>query len=709
MLAFFVAFGVNAQKSNSTLTAAKVANKRVFVNTGGDSHSSAYFQKGVDFSDDFEGGDLSNFTVINGGDANGFVWQDTGGHNAPGCATISFSSDAHDDWIITPALAVIDGSYFKFQTKNQSDYFVEQFDVMLSTAGTAPADFTTTLEASVAPGIAYEEKAYDLSSFAGQNVYIGIHITTTNQWRLYLDEFEFGTPDPHDLGVTAVTPTFVLSGSTVTPQVTIHNYGTSDEATWSVELTDGTYDNTVSDAATITAGGDYVIDFPDYSPADGTYTLTATVTVTGDANAANDVLAVEGIAGNYSNAYGGNTDVGIYNEVRIGDGLLDSVGIIGSSPFPMAEEYNGTYVYRVYNDMTFGTVAPNGTFTELGTLTGFTGTPTGLAWDRDNSVMYVMMLDGSSLPNLCTLDLGTFALTQVGSAGTAMIIGIDFADDGYIYGPALNDESLYQYDPADGTETLIGSTGLGLNYGQDVSFDYVTKKLYTINSGDQFTYGTYDLATGAFTQIADMGTQYGTFVITNDTTPVYSVTFNCNINDSITSGYFVPGTDTLSVTGDLGDLAFWTEPGSNPSLFMTDADNDGIYTISMNLPAGNYEYKYFKNAGWANGEWNGGDNRTFSVVAADTTLNDWFGDINSHVGINEISSEGISVYPNPSNGVFNINVENNYNLEVFDITGRVINTRTLTGNTSIELNTSGVYFLRFSNEKGSFTQKVIVQ
>ena len=81
----------------------------------------------------------------------------------------------------------------------------------------------------------------------------------------------------------------------------------------------------------------------------------------------------------------------------------------------------------------------------------------------------------------------------------------------------------------------------------------------------------------------------------------------------------------------------------------------------------------------------------------------------STIGINTIDAQGINVFPNPSNGVFNINVENNYNLEVFDITGRVINTRTLTGNTSIELNTSGVYFLRFSNEKGSFTQKVIVQ
>ncbi|NOZ35789.1 MAG: T9SS type A sorting domain-containing protein [Chlorobi bacterium] len=84
-------------------------------------------------------------------------------------------------------------------------------------------------------------------------------------------------------------------------------------------------------------------------------------------------------------------------------------------------------------------------------------------------------------------------------------------------------------------------------------------------------------------------------------------------------------------------------------------------------------------------------------------------DVQDATAINDLNKLGISVFPNPSNGVININVKNNYNLEVFDITGRVINTRTLTGNTSIELNTAGVYFLRFSNENGSHTQKLIVK
>src|SRR6056297_1372814 len=144
-------------------------------------------------------------------------------------------------------------------------------------------------------------------------------------------------------------------------------------------------------------------------------------------------MVTEATIAGFQDAYAGNTTAGTYNEILLSDGTLNQVGAIGSSPFPMAEEYNGTTIYRVNSDMTFGTVGPDGTYTNIGTLTGFAGTPTGLAWDWDNEVMYVMMLDGSNLPNLCTLDMGTLALTQVGSAGTAMTIAIDFANDGYIY------------------------------------------------------------------------------------------------------------------------------------------------------------------------------------------------------------------------------------------------------------------------------------
>ena len=79
------------------------------------------------------------------------------------------------------------------------------------------------------------------------------------------------------------------------------------------------------------------------------------------------------------------------------------------------------------------------------------------------------------------------------------------------------------------------------------------------------------------------------------------------------------------------------------------------------------------------------------------------------ISVKNLTAAGISVFPNPSDGVFNVNVKNSFNLEVFDITGKVINTQVLTGNSTIEINTAGVYFLRFSDNKTTVVQRVIIK
>jgi hypothetical protein len=84
-------------------------------------------------------------------------------------------------------------------------------------------------------------------------------------------------------------------------------------------------------------------------------------------------------------------------------------------------------------------------------------------------------------------------------------------------------------------------------------------------------------------------------------------------------------------------------------------------------------------------------------------------DIDVISGINELNALGINIYPNPSNGQFNIDVENNFKLEVMDITGKIIDTKVLEGHALIELNNSGIYFLRFSDNNLSHTEKVIVK
>jgi len=652
-------------------------------------------------------------------------------------------------------------------------------------------------------------------------------------------------------------------------------------------------------------------------------------------------------------AYTGNVSTDTYHSIVLSDGTLTQTGTLVTDPFPTAEEFADGIVYRVDGNMGFYSVNPDdGTATSLGTITGYAGTPVGLAYDWGSSTMYLLVLDAGNIPHLCTLDMGTYTATEIG-AGTGMLIAMDFADDGYLYGPALDDENLYQIDPATGATTLIGSTGLGLNYGQDVSFDYTTGMLYTINSGDQFTYGTYDISTGAFTQIANMGgNQHATFVVCNypveNGVPAavsnYVVTpdaggaltvdlswtnpsldFEGNALTELTSmDVYIDGSGTAAYTNsspviggadsyiatvstagmhsfkvvgtnsagegmpasvsvwvgedvpvapgnvvlvatDMDVTVTWNAPAagmhegyfSGSDLTYTVVRQPGDVTVSTDQTgltfnetltnAGNYYYEVTASnvsgvggtemsntllvgdvnmfdfesgmpgnfehvdgdCGWVAGtdgsstyfvipphstyayvndnDCNGNMSDVWMILPAfnftgvlvpfvsfeSFSYNDIFTikvstdggtawtdeavltpdnsawktetvDLSTYadepnvkiafhynddgswgygwavddimvpgtlygVGVAELNSKGISVFPNPSNGVFNINVDNNYNLEVFDITGRVINSRTLTGNTSIELNTAGIYFLRFSNKNGSYTQKVIVK
>jgi len=336
---------------------------------------------------------------------------------------------------------------------------------------------------------------------------------------IYVDDISITSPEAHDFGVLAVTPPFVLSGSSVIPTVSIKNFGTTNEATWSVTLSDGgSYTSTKANLSTIDSGATLVVPMDNWTPADGAYTLTATTTLTGDANPANDTMIVNCFVGSYNgNTFTGNTTGLTYNTIDLSNGTTTPVGTIGSSPFPMCEEFDGTYIYRIYNNLTIGIVAPDGSYSPLGTMTGVSGTPTGMAfsWESGNPVMYVVVLSDANLPQLCTLNMSTLALTLVGTGTEGIIIGMDMADDGFLYGPSINPDNLYKIDPATGATTSMGAIGIDINYGQDVTFNHEDGLLYSITCDDVANFGTYSLTAGTFTTIQSIGTdQHATLVYT---------------------------------------------------------------------------------------------------------------------------------------------------------------------------------------------------
>lgn len=102
---------------------------------------------------------------------------------------------------------------------------------------------------------------------------------------------------------------------------------------------------------------------------------------------------------------------------------------------------------------------------------------------------------------------------------------------------------------------------------------------------------------------------------------------------------------------------------------------------------------------------NGGCKVKSNVITADATLG---------IKENATTIDNIKTYPNPTQQSFNIQLPNqqNFNLLVYDVTGRKIYQRTKAiGTVTIDCSsfTSGIYFVQAVNEKNSLSCKLIKQ
>lgn len=70
----------------------------------------------------------------------------------------------------------------------------------------------------------------------------------------------------------------------------------------------------------------------------------------------------------------------------------------------------------------------------------------------------------------------------------------------------------------------------------------------------------------------------------------------------------------------------------------------------------------------------------------------------------------ISIYPNPTNGVFTIDTEESYKIQILDLSGNLLQERFISGVTKINSTLpQGVYIVKFHNEKGTQAKKLLVK
>lgn len=85
------------------------------------------------------------------------------------------------------------------------------------------------------------------------------------------------------------------------------------------------------------------------------------------------------------------------------------------------------------------------------------------------------------------------------------------------------------------------------------------------------------------------------------------------------------------------------------------------------------------------------------------------------LGVNNLSTKSlISVFPNPTNGVFQVKFDDNSNkakIEIYDMKGSMLMTKEVVGKSLFEMNigqlNSGLYFLKVTTEESTFFTKVL--
>lgn len=130
---------------------------------------------------------------------------------------------------------------------------------------------------------------------------------------------------------------------------------------------------------------------------------------------------------------------------------------------------------------------------------------TDLAIHPQSGVAYLTTNAAASGNRLFTINLATGARTLIGTMTAAPSIMIDIAVNcaGQIYGHDIADDSLYSVNPTTGAATRIGTHGLAANFAQGMDFDNQDGQLYAwvYTGGGTYTFGTFNLATGAITPV----------------------------------------------------------------------------------------------------------------------------------------------------------------------------------------------------------------
>ncbi|NQX98180.1 MAG: T9SS type A sorting domain-containing protein [Flavobacteriales bacterium] len=362
-----------------------------------------------------------------------------------------------------------------------------------------------------------------------------------------------------------------------------------------------------------------------------------------------------------------------------------------------------------------------------------------------------IFLDNVLVPNLSntTLDIEDY---QNGLSITNFLMNANLTisptnaysgdiDDIYFYKSALTDAQitqLYNYSPPPCTVTipdvnfkayLVGNTAINTNGDTEIQCSEASAYTGVIAcSGLSIS----DL-TGieAFTALTSLNCEANTLTSLNVSQNIALMSLKCGIN-SLTN---------LSVSNNTALTTLWLYDNSITSIDVSNNSNleflscwgNGLTNINVSLNTALTRIYCQNNALTSLNIANGNNNNFIGVLTATGNPNltcvqvdnvsysttNWPNGIDATasystncgtVGINELSNESLSVYPNPAKNQLTItnNQSQILNISIIDITGKTV--KTIIGNVStvnVSGLTKGIYFLQVQTEKGLLNSKFI--
>ncbi len=475
---------------------------------------------------------------------------------------------------------------------------------------------------------------------------------------------------PDNAGIQSITePSGSYCTGTITPQVTLRNYGTNNltAVTINYDVNGGT-NNTFSWTGSLAPGATAIVSLPAITVASGSYTFNASTSMPNgvtDTDPSNDAslstftatvggqaitLTLETDCWGYE-TYWEIVDAGMSvvasggNTSGIPPGGLGNAGSTDPGAYPdettITETFclaTGCYDFVIYDD--YGD--------------GLAGIAAGCGVDGDYTIE-----DGAGtvLVSMTTADFGNSATHN------------------FCVNPPCN--STY-------TSSTIEEDCNGDNDGS-ITVSFVT--------GNQ-TGATYDIGNGPQSNGTFSNLPQGTYnvtVIDGDA---------CTSVVSVTLGGPTALTSTVASTTD-------EMSGNDGTINVTIAGGNGNYSYAWTGPNG-YTSTSEDLTGLAGGTYN------LTVTDGNGCTSTLSATINSQVGLNENVIPTFALYPNPSEGIFYVDMvgsmSDNYEVVITDVSGRIVMNKTVyTEQFTIDLSnaSNGTYFLNISSDEKKATKTII--